>query len=57
MNLNAAREVLETIKQYDRIKAAVWWNYADYTADGTVARSYFIDDSEGMIEIVKQNID
>lgn len=51
------RDMFEKIKQYDRIKVAVWWNSADATYDGSqIARPYYIDDSEEMIEIFKENL-
>ncbi len=49
-------DMFEKIKNYEKIKVAVWWNGADFDTDGTVARSYYVDDSEEMIEIFKRNV-
>ena len=29
---------------------AIWWNHCDYEADGSVARSYIIDESEKTLD-------
>lgn len=50
------KDMFKQLPNYDRIKVAIWWNHADYTADGEVARPYFIDDSEEMIKIFKDNL-
>ncbi len=48
------RTMLSSIEKYDNIKLAIWWHGADYTPDGEIARSYFIDDSEEMVEIFRE---
>ncbi len=48
------KAMLSEIEKYENIKLAVWWDDADYTADGEVARAYFIDDSPEMIEIFRE---
>jgi len=44
------------IDRYNRIKVAVWWDGCDWDSEGNVARSYFIDESEGLIQIFKENL-
>ena len=45
------RKMLKDIEKFPNIKFAVWWNGADFTADGKIARAYYIDDSKEMCEI------
>ena len=47
-------KMLEDIKKYDKIKAAVWWNSADFASNGEISRAYYIDDSEEMTGIFKK---
>lgn len=48
------RNMLTKIEDYKNIKVAIWWNGADYTADGEISRAYFIDDSEEMVTIFNE---
>lgn len=48
------KDMFEALPNYPRIKAAVWWNSADYDTDGTVARSYFIDSNDEAFAIFKE---
>ena len=47
------RKMLENIEEFPNIKLAAWWNGADFTADGKIARAYYINDSKEMCEIFK----
>lgn len=40
------KDMLTRLDDYPRIKAAIWWNSADFDEDGTIARSYYIDDND-----------
>jgi len=42
------------ITDYDRIKVAIWWDGCDWDVDGTVARSYIMDESPTLLNIFKQ---
>ncbi|MEL7656221.1 MAG: glycosyl hydrolase, partial [Bacillota bacterium] len=44
------------IDRYDRIKVAVWWDGCDWDAEGNIARSYFIDETEGLVQIFRENL-
>jgi hypothetical protein len=44
------------IRYYDKIKVAVWWDGADYDADGRIARNYYIDDPKTLIETFRHNL-
>jgi hypothetical protein len=44
------------IRHYEKIKVAVWWDGADYDADGGIARNYFIDDPKTLIETFRHNL-
>ncbi|MBR6700406.1 MAG: endoglucanase [Firmicutes bacterium] len=48
------REMFKKMPQYSRIKAAVWWDGCDFDANGNIARPYFIDDNEGVIQAFKE---
>ena len=48
------RKMLSEIQNYPHIKAAVWWNGADYAPDGDVSRAYYINDSMEMINIFRE---
>ena len=42
--------MFQQIRFFPRIKMAVWWSYCDYDTDGTIARSYFINESEEVLD-------
>ncbi|MBR0599997.1 glycoside hydrolase family 26 protein [Sinanaerobacter chloroacetimidivorans] len=44
------------ITKYDRIKIAIWWDGCDWDAKGNIARPYFIDETEELIEVFKRNL-
>lgn len=46
-------KMLSGIGNYKNIKAAVWWNGADFDKKGNIARNYYIDDSRQMKEIFR----
>lgn len=50
------KDMFKQLPNYPRIKAAVWWNHADYDTDGTVARSYFIDSTDEVTTTVKNGL-
>ena len=45
------REMLDGLQTMPRVKMAVWWDAGDMDADGNIARAYFIDDSEELVEL------
>lgn len=47
-------QMISEIERFPNIRFAVWWNGADFTPDGTLARSYYINDSEEMYEVFKK---
>ena len=47
-------KMLSEIGNYPNIKAAVWWNEADYDAKGNVSRAYYINDSQEMVDIFEE---
>lgn len=49
-------EMFRKIKTYDRIKAAIWWNGADFDSSGKVARPYYITDPPEVLEVFRRNI-
>lgn len=48
------QDMLNHIEKYSNIKIAVWWNHADYSSNGEIARSYFINDNKQNINIFKE---
>lgn len=49
-------DMFRNIIKYDRIKVAVWWDGCDWDARGNVARSYFIDETEELVKIFRENL-
>ncbi len=47
------RDMFAKINDYSRIKVAIWWDGCDYDSDGSIARAYFIDDNEGVLDAFK----
>lgn len=43
-------DMFRDIRLFPKIKMAIWWNHCDYEADGSIARSYIIDESEKTLE-------
>ncbi len=48
-------DMFSNIDKYPRIKVAIWWNGCDRDADGNVARPYFIDETEELINVFRKN--
>lgn len=48
--------MFRAIYKYDRIKVAVWWDGCDWDAEGNVARSYFIDETDELVRIFRENL-
>lgn len=53
------QDMFRDIKNYPRIKVAIWWDGCDYDYSKeklTVARSYIIDESDEILEIFRKNL-
>lgn len=50
------KNMFQHIGKYDRIKVAVWWDGCDWDAEGNVARSYFIDETDELVQIFRENL-
>lgn len=48
------RMMTANIHKYPRIKVAIWWDGCDWDRYGNIARSYFIDESEELINVFKE---
>jgi len=48
--------MFDVLPMYDRLKVVMWWDGCDWDAYGNVARSYFIDETPGLMEIFKRNL-
>lgn len=46
--------MFNSIKDYEHIKVAVWWDGCDWDSQGNIARSYFMDESPALLEIFKK---
>jgi hypothetical protein len=49
-------DMFARIKNYDRIKVAVWWDGADIDSKGQIARNYHIDDPATLVEVFRNNL-
>jgi len=49
-------DMFAQLERFDRIKVAVWWDGEDYDAQGNVARSYVIDETEGLMDIFRRHL-
>lgn len=49
------RNMFNHIDRYDRIKVAIWWNGRDLDSNGNIARPYFINDTEELIQVFREN--
>lgn len=48
--------MFQHIRTYDQLKMAIWWDGCDWDAEGNVARPYFIDETEEIINIFRNNL-
>lgn len=50
------KDMFDDLDKYPRIKVAIWWNGCDLDANGQVARSYFIDEPQGLLKIFRDHL-
>lgn len=51
------RDMFASLPDYPKLKAAVWWSSCDYDPENqNVSRSYFIDDTPGVMAIFRENL-
>lgn len=50
------RNMFSDLNKYPRIKAAIWWDGCDWDSKGNVARPYFIDESNVLLQIFRENL-
>lgn len=48
--------MFRSIDKYGRIKVAIWWDGCDWDAEGNVARSYFIDETEELVRLFREKL-
>ncbi len=48
--------MFQHIKQYDRIKVAIWWDGCDWDEEGNIARSYFIDETDELVQVFRKGL-
>ena len=48
--------MFDAIGKYERIKVAVWFSYADFDDDGTIARPYWLDETEETLEAFRRGL-
>ncbi len=46
-------DMFKTLSKYDKIKVGIWWHAADYDGEN-LARPYFIDTPDGMLDVFKK---
>lgn len=49
-------KMFEIIGQYEQIKVAIWWSSCDWDNKGNVARAYWLDETEELIDIFRENL-
>ncbi|HWQ78327.1 MAG TPA: glycosyl hydrolase [Anaerovoracaceae bacterium] len=49
-------DMFRDIVEYKRIKAAVWWDGCDRDAEGNPARPYYIDETEELVRLFRENL-
>lgn len=51
------QNAFDSIREYPRIRAAIWWNGADKDpANGQIARSYYVDETPAIMQTFKNNL-
>ena len=48
--------MFEALPRFYMIKVAIWWDSADFDVYGNIARSYFIDETQGLMEIFRHHL-
>lgn len=48
--------MFKQISKYEKIKVAIWWNGRDLDTNGHVARPYWLDETEILVQIFKENL-
>lgn len=51
------QEMFNSLKNYPRIKVAIWWSHIDYDAKGNEARVYRIDRPSEVLDVFKENVE
>lgn len=51
------RNMFLKLRDYRKIKAAVWWDGCDFDSAGNIARAYFIDDNEEVLDAFRNYFD
>jgi len=49
-------DMFTQIERFPRIKAAIWWDGVDWDAQGNVARSYVMDETEALLDIFRRHL-
>ncbi|MEA4926178.1 MAG: glycosyl hydrolase [Syntrophomonadaceae bacterium] len=50
------KDMFEDIANYPQIKVAIWWDGRDLDSRGNIARPYFIDETDGLVAIFRENL-
>ncbi len=45
-----------SMSAYPSIKAAIWWDGRDLDSQGNIARPYFIDETDELVDIFRENL-
>lgn len=51
---NWIKNMFNHIGKYKNIKIAIWWDGADWDANGNVARPYYIDETRDLLDIFRE---
>ncbi len=50
------KDMFKDITNYPEIKVAIWWDGRDLDSRGNIARPYFIDETDELVEIFRENL-
>lgn len=49
-------DMFASMSAYPSIKAAIWWDGRDLDSQGNIARPYFIDETDELVDIFRENL-
>jgi beta-mannanase len=49
-------DMFNGMDRYPRIKVAIWWDGCDFDAQGNRARPYFIDETDGLLQVFRDHL-
>ncbi len=50
------KDMFKSIETYDKIKVAIWWSGRDLDGEGNVARPYWLNENQEILDIFRENL-